>query len=825
LSPELLAPAGDRECAFAALEYGADALYLGLRRFSARADAVNFSPEEAGEVIDYAHRMTPARRVYVTFNTVLQNREWPEALAALAEVDELGADAVIVQDFGVARVVRREFPRLRLHASTQMALHEPASIAALADLGFSRVTLARELTLAEIRVIRQAVPLEIEVFAHGALCYAYSGLCLYSSLLRGRSGNRGRCAYPCRGAIRWGESRRFSFSMKDLALEEQVRDLAAAGVHSLKIEGRKKSPLYVAAVTALYRRILDGAPRSEIEARAGDTRAIFSRSRTRLCLDGRHAPEVTDPDLVGHRGKPIGRVNAVRNREDGGDELIFQTREGLERHDGLQLDLPVEHGKPFGFAVDRLGRGARAGGPFRDSVNAAAGDWVAVRLPAGHPPLAPGLEIHLAASQAVRRKYPVTTPRPGEFRVRRPITLRIDLQADRIRFAVEGVESSASEKSVAGVWEFPGPFDVCRTPADQTPIFQKAFERVGDFPYTVSELTLLNPAGLFCPVSRVNEWRRQVLAGYREREAERARGRLAERVRAVSIVPAAAGAVTVGALPIKWSVRIDRLDSLEGFDIGDWAAVDEVILEVTSTVAADAAGAAAFVRRVAPVRVRLALPLIWRGMEPTEWADRIRRLAVETGVSDWQAGHWGAARWLAEAGCACRSLTADWNLYALNRQAVIALREGGFSAVTASPEDDADNWIALAGEFPEILHLPVYHTIPLFISEHCAHPCAPARSCAACARESAAVNAMPGGGEERLQIVHRDGLTLTLNRRAFAAPPAVRDRLVAAGARRFRAEFCRRAYTPDEVCALWRLLLKGDAIPDTEAGNLLRGLK
>ncbi len=836
--PELLAPAGDRECAFAALEYGADALYLGLRQFSARADAVNFSPDELSEVVDYAHRMTPARRVYATFNTLIQECELNPAVRTLAVLEEVGVDAVIVQDLGMIRLIRRGFPRLRLHASTQLVIHERTALDQLVAWGFRRVTLARELTLTEIQELKRATSLEIEVFAHGALCYAYSGLCLYSSLMRGRSGNRGRCAYPCRSPIRWGTEPRHSFSMKDLALEEQVRKLVAAGVDSLKIEGRKKSPIYVAAVTALYRRILDGAPRSEIEERSGAVRAIFSRTPTTLCLDQRHAPDVMDPGLVGHRGRQIGVVREVRRTSGGRDELIFKTSHPLERHDGLQLDIPVEQGKPFGFAVDHLHHSARPGGPFRETVRAPAGDWVAVELPPKHPDFGPGLEIHCAASQAVRRAYPVTCPRPGEYRVRHPINVRIEVCPDLIRFNLSPGEEADATAPAEETWEFSSSFDKCREPADQTPVFQKAFARVAEFPYTVSRLTLHNPEGLFCPISRINEWRRTILAEYRERVQQRVQARLVVLIGQASPAPRSPGPIADGrgeGTPapterepdhlVKWSLKIDRPEYVDGLTAADWAEIDEVILMGTDALLQNPDGAIRLAQRIAPVKIRLALPLIFRGREGRERGARLRQLAAQMGVEDWQGTSIGTPRALGLKADPRRTVTADWNLYGLNHEAVGALCEMGFSEATSSPEDDGENLLALAAEFPNTLNFLVYHTVPLFIADHCPLPCRGERACTTCERESLAETVTKPGEEERLQISHREGLSITLNRRAFCLPPDFRVRLIAAGARRFRAEFCWRSYTPDEVCEIWRLLVKGEAVPETEIGNLRRGLK
>src|SRR6516225_3782495 len=194
---ELLAPAGGLEAAFAAFHFGADAIYLGLKKFSARAEAENFTLDELDEVTAYAHTLQPRRRVFVTINTLIRQDELLELVEALAHLADIGVDAVILQDLGVYHLARRFFPDLELHASTQLAVHNRAGAEVLGQMGFSRVVLARELTFEEVRDITAASSIETEVFIHGALCYSYSGLCLFSSQSLGRSGNRCKCACSC----------------------------------------------------------------------------------------------------------------------------------------------------------------------------------------------------------------------------------------------------------------------------------------------------------------------------------------------------------------------------------------------------------------------------------------------------------------------------------------------------------------------------------------------------------------------------------------------------------------------------------------------------
>ena len=383
---ELLAPAGGLEAGFAAFHFGADAVYLGLKKFSARAEAENFTLEEVDEITACAHSLQPRRRVFVGVNTLIRQDELPELVEAVASLAEIGVDALIIQDLGVYHLVREYFPQLRLHASTQLAVHNRAGAEALRRLGFQRVTLARELTFEEVRDITATVDIETEVFIHGALCYSYSGLCLFSSQTLGRSGNRGKCAYSCRDSyevadapltlrdgspVRRDPRQGFPFSMKDLALPDHLPMLQAAGVSCFKVEGRKKSPLYVATTTAYYRKLIDGKlaeeDRPDIEA---ELQTVFSRPWTRLFIQSYKDKEVADRDTVGHRGTLVGKVEGIH-----GGRLRFRTCRALERHDGLQIDLPTL-GKPFGFAVDRL-RIATLGwkGKLQEAFEAPAGRW------------------------------------------------------------------------------------------------------------------------------------------------------------------------------------------------------------------------------------------------------------------------------------------------------------------------------------------------------------------------------------------------------------------------------------------------------------------
>lgn len=249
---ELLAPAGSPEALVAAVQGGADAVYLGFGPLNARRNAKNFTEEQLEEAVAYCHLR--GVRVYLTLNTLLQNRELALAAETGALAARLGIDAILVQDLGVAKLLRETCPDVPLHASTQMTVHDLAGIQACADLGMTRVVLSREMSGEAIQYLCEKSPVELEVFGHGALCMCYSGQCFLSAVLGGRSGNRGLCAQPCRLAFRWPGDKKAShpLSLKDLSLAGQLERLKEMGVACLKLEGRMKRPEYVAVVTKIY---------------------------------------------------------------------------------------------------------------------------------------------------------------------------------------------------------------------------------------------------------------------------------------------------------------------------------------------------------------------------------------------------------------------------------------------------------------------------------------------------------------------------------------------------------------------------------------------
>ncbi len=280
--PEILAPVGGKEQLIAAVRSGADAVYLGAKNFNARRNADNFDGVELSEIVAYCHARNV--QVHVTLNTLVMDSEMDELLNEIQTIAQSGADAVIVQDLAVAEIVRKTCPDLAMHASTQMTIHNLSGVQMAKQLGFKRVVLSRELSFEEIREIARNTDLELEVFVHGALCMCMSGMCYLSSMLGGRSGNRGLCAQPCRLDFR-ADEKDHALSLKDMSHIEHLRELAALGINSFKIEGRMKRPEYVAAAVTACKSALNGeSPDLEtlqaVFSRQGFTDGYFTGKRT-----------------------------------------------------------------------------------------------------------------------------------------------------------------------------------------------------------------------------------------------------------------------------------------------------------------------------------------------------------------------------------------------------------------------------------------------------------------------------------------------------------------------------------------------------------------
>lgn len=738
---ELLAPAGSLEAGYAALHYGADAVYLGLTKFSARAGAENFTPEELDEFTAYAH--TLGRKVFVALNTVLteaEARELPEIFAVLRRTR---VDALIVQDLGVFYLAKKMLPGMELHASTQMAVHNAEGAKFLQRLGFKRVVLARELSLREIQAVAEAAPdLDLEVFVHGALCYSYSGQCLFSALEYGKSANRGRCVYPCRAEFAVKEEndnrgaredrhglaggcgglRSHLFSMKDLALEEAVLKIPAL---SLKIEGRKKSPLYVAAVTNYYRHILDGRKKDLKEAE--DIRQIFSRPWCRFHFNGKDK-NVVDAHFVGHRGLLIGKVERVgRNR------LGFKTSHAVARYDGVQIDAAGDE-KPFGFGVKALFVNGKP------AIEAAAGQYVELELPEEHPYLAAGAPVYLASSSAVKGKYAYQKPKPGAYRNRAELAVRVEIGADEVRAVCCGADGCAgtaehiadgsagtaeriadgsagtNAERFAGVAAvMRGDFPPAKDTAKVEAAVREAFAKTGGTAFTVAALDIANSEARFVPVSVLNELRRGLL----DKAAEAAK--MAEEEAAVQMAESRQAVKTGGAEAVNECENIDP-------DAGG---------NCLATCATE--------RQVKKLRLfRIGLETAetdWQACDMAETWFVLPQICRNTGrlaavvQSLYDAG---ARKFVAENYYAFEMLRqyegvqigAGSFIYVMNHYATAALRDIGAAWATLALESSAENMAETAAKALVPTVQAVFAYPPLFTSAVCIRP----NACKDCSR-------------------------------------------------------------------------------------------
>jgi putative protease len=403
---ELLAPAGTIEAFEAAVESGADAIYIGAPAFNARALARHFSLAEVAAMIDHAHRNRV--KVYLAMNSLMKEDEIGKAVEELAALEALKADALIVQDLGISYLARKFFPGLRLHASTLMGAHNSLNVRQFAEMGFKRVVLARETTLAEIGQIHKQCPVELEVFVHGALCFAYSGLCLFSSYLGGKSGLRGRCVQPCRRRYTWGGKGRslgspagYLFSMNDLAGLELIPQLRQAGVSSLKIEGRMRSAQYVGSVVKAYRLALDNPATPAVLAEAKELLEQAMGRKASLGYFKKAQPtDIIAPQHSGNIGLFLGKVEKVT-----ANRAQMTLKEPLRIGDRLRIHQEGS-GERQSFTLKGLWQGKMA------LDKAAAGSKVQLDLPPGAQW---GDSLYKVDSEERRRQAAKKGIQPGLF--------------------------------------------------------------------------------------------------------------------------------------------------------------------------------------------------------------------------------------------------------------------------------------------------------------------------------------------------------------------------------------------------------------------------
>ncbi|MBR1777261.1 MAG: U32 family peptidase [Alphaproteobacteria bacterium] len=752
---ELLAPAGQLDSGYAAFAYGADAVYLGLTRFSARAEAENFTPEALIDFVRYAHGLN--KRVLTAVNTIFFEEEKADLIETLQAAADAGADGVIVQDLGTARLIRKYFPSLRLHASTQMAVHNRDGVEALRDLGFKRVVLARELTLEEIKDICRVPGIEKEVFIHGALCYCYSGLCLFSSLYAGRSANRGKCVYPCRESFHIEEEDKHVFSMKDMAQNENVLLLEQAGVDALKIEGRKKSPLYVAAVTDYYRSILDGEKNKAIlQEKRDKISCIFSRPTTEFFLKSRKNFNVIDPDIVGHRGLFLGRIK-VCAAHGGRRHISFKTTASVSRYDGIQIDLPKEE-RPFGFSAETL----RVNG--KNVFEVKAGQNVEISLPDKAPFIPVGAAVYLASSNAVKTAFPYARPKEAETLI------------GKINVSVDMNDSYVTAEAVGQSVTIQGEFAGAKSLETAENVVRSAFAKTGGTGLELENLTVRNTQRRFIPLSVLNDLRRRLYERVRNVLQQTAAMRKTEEKERILKQESA---LAVQVKPKKsFSVKTDDEAFCAELIKTDNPAIDEIVFMLSPKTDLSLFD---FKKKN---KIRIALPAIARQWEIQALKQKTEALTA-TGFDKFEiANAWGLNIFKNKK----VDLSFDWPVYVANLSAAQAVLEMGAAFFVVSPE--APDPTGLFQAFPSQAAGVVYQDPPLFISESCPYA-AVENKCRNC------------GGKRSEIITSRYGSFVSVMKdcRHFLLgerPRIKKKEMIKSGACLLRAEFMYRSETPQQ---------------------------
>jgi len=513
--PELLAPVGNWEALVAAVENGADAVYLGGKQFSARQYANNFDEEEMKKALDYAHLR--GVRVFVTVNTLLASHELEQCLEYLRFLYDAGVDAVIVQDLGVVRLVKKLLPGLELHASTQMTVHNLAGVRLLEDLGFNRVVLSREVSLENIRHIKNNCRAELEVFVHGALCVSYSGQCLMSSLIGGRSGNRGRCAQPCRlkynlvgekGETLSGEDVGMHLlSPRDLNLVEHLPQLIEAGVKSFKVEGRMKRPEYVATVIRVYREALNRyflnrdyeIPTEDMKNLA----QIFNRDFTTGYLYGNEGRNLMSFKRPNNRGLRLGRIEKFNPKTR---EALISLDDSLQVGDGLEVW--VSQGGRQGVIVSSISVNGR------QVEVARAGKKVTIPIPGK---VRQGDRVFKTLDAALMNRARSTFINVKEGR-RVPVKVEVRVAMGQpLTITVSDQDGNRGEGRTVFLAEA-----ALRRPLTEETI-RSQVNRLGNTPFTLQEFSCTIEGELMVPVSEINEARRQAVEQLEQQRLSRFR--------------------------------------------------------------------------------------------------------------------------------------------------------------------------------------------------------------------------------------------------------------------------------------------------------------
>ena len=711
IKPELLAPAGDRTCLIAAVENGADAVYFGLQRHNARIRAHNFDGADLPEIMALLHRR--GVRGYVTLNTLAFTSELPDLEATVRELVVGGVDALIVQDMGLARLIRAISPEIEIHASTQMSITSAEGVELARELGCSRVILARELSLNEIGHIRQETDLPLEVFVHGALCVAYSGQCLTSEALGGRSANRGECAQACRmpyqivcdGQLVDLENVQYLLSPQDLAAYDLIPRLIDLGVTSLKIEGRLKSAEYVANITRHYRMAIDaahaGRPIAFSPRDVEEMQLSFSRGFSHGFLDGNNHKVLVRGDYAKKRGILVGVVESVSGA---GARLTLETP--VKPGDGLVFDGDETIGRDEqgGRVFEVIPLGERWN-PVRSSV-AEAETLGRVELRFGRE------SIDLRRLAAGQRVWKTDDPeltrrlrRSFEGPPNRRVTLDIEVVAITGQtLRVSGVTATGHRATV----ESSEPLARAQShPADDA-LFTTQLGRLGGTIYQIGRLAATINGQPMVPMSVLNQLRRDLIARLDTTAARPDTRSIATDPVLPALIAPIKDEPQKRGTTVELSVLCRRTEQIEAaVAIG----IQTIYADYQDIKQYDAAVAVA---RQSNAAIYLATPRIEKPGESNIFHYLAKRGADGILVRNAGGMHY----------CAQRSIpfVADFSMNATNPLTVAFLEKRGALRVTASFDLNIEQLLNLLDATPPSwLEVVIHQQIPMFHMEHCVY--------------------------------------------------------------------------------------------------------
>lgn len=685
--PELLAPAGSFEAFFAAAEAGADAVYTGLKDFSARAKAKNFTLADIEKLTHYLQR--DGKRLYVTLNTLVKEAELPQLIDTLGALEQIGIDAVILQDLAVWKLAREHFPGLELHASTQMTVHNTAGVKMLERMGFTRGVLARELSLAEITEIRRNTTLELEHFIHGALCFSFSGQCYFSSFLGGKSGNRGRCAQPCRRRHNYRQQQGYYFSTNDLSAIDLLPELEQAGICSLKIEGRMKSAEYVHKVVGAYRRALDAVleQRPAVIKQAKQLlKESFGRQPTKGFLPGGQPSDIAIPSVKGATGRYLGEVAKVR-----GGEISFKTKAGLHLGDRLRIQ-PASDKAGTAFTVRQLQLGKRS------VKQVTAGSFVSVpstfqnQFKVGDGVFMVSSSTAFTMSDAACRRK-LSQVKPAAEKV--DLELEVTQQELKIAATVAGQQQSFQ-------------YAIESYPAESSGLdsdtLQQVFAATADEPFRLGAFRCGRLPDIVIPPKQLKQIRRSFYAELRQMrqpQKQQSKQQHLESARA-ALLPKEPATATPR------QIRVQLRDARDQRLLQD-PAVEQVLIPLTGP---NLQGANKLLRRTEQVIWDLPFIIFDRDWKDTRNA--VRQL-IQAGFKQFRLNNLGHFP-LFDDQQELR-LFSSFRLFSLNSQAISAWAGLGICEAELYIEDDRENLAELLSRrLPLPTALTVYASVPLLVS-------------------------------------------------------------------------------------------------------------